>query len=75
MSKQQFAAAAKRCDLRATTYTYRDGILLDEPLVDFSKEPDPDKAVRCFNDVLDQSDRALMEHGVEHISYIWETRT
>ena len=75
MSKGQFAEAARRCDLKATTYTYRDGFFLDEPLVDFSKEADPGKAVSCFNDALDQIDRAVMGRGIDHVSYIWEVRT
>ena len=75
MSKARFAEAAGRCQLRATAYTYRDGFFLDEPLVDFSKEPDPGKAVSCFNHALDQIDRAMTERGVDHISYIWEVRT
>ena len=75
MSKKRFAEGARRCDLKATTYTYRDGPFLDEPLVDFSKEPDPAKAVSCFNDALDQIDRAVMGRGVKHVSYIWEVQT
>ena len=75
MSQERFAAAARKCQLKATTYLYRDGIFLDEPLVDFSREPDPDRAKSCFNDALDQIDRAMTERGVDHISYIWEWRT
>ena len=75
MSKERFAEAARRCRLKATTYTYRDGFLLDEPLVDFSREPNPGRAMSCFRDALEQIDRAMMERGVDHISYIWEWRS
>jgi hypothetical protein len=71
MSKARFAEAAERCELKQTTYTYRDGWFLDEPLIDFTREPDPDKAVNCFNDALGQIDRAMNERGVDHISYFW----
>jgi muramidase (phage lysozyme) len=74
MSEARFADAAGRCELKATTYTYRDGYFLDEPLVDFSRELDPSKALRCFNDALGQIDRGMTERGVAHISYIWEFR-
>src|SRR3954470_11386839 len=75
MSKDRFAQAARRCYLKLTTYTFRDGVFLDEPLVDFSKESDPRKAVSCFNAALDEIDRSMTERGVDHISYIWEVRT
>jgi hypothetical protein len=75
MSKGRFAQAARICRLKATTYTYRDGFFLDEPLVDFSKEPEPNKALGCFNRALDQIDRAMMVRGVDHVSYLWENRT
>jgi hypothetical protein len=74
MSKARFAEAARRCELKATTYTYRDGYFLDEPLVDFTREPDPAKAVRCFDDALSEIDRTMTERGVDHIGYIWEIR-
>jgi len=75
MSQERFTQAALRCHLKLTTYTYRDGVFLDEPLVDFSKEQDPGKAVSCFEDALGQIDRAMAERGIDHISYIWEVRT
>jgi hypothetical protein len=75
MSKARFGEAARRCKLKATTYTYRDGFFLDEPLVDFSNEPDPQKAVSCFNDAMNEIDRAMAARGVYHIGYIWDVRT
>lgn len=75
ISKALFGEAAKRCALRLTTYTYRDGLLLDEPLIDFSKEPDPLKARACFDAALEKIDREMTERGFDHISYIWEWRT
>lgn len=75
MSHATFAEAAKRCDLSATTYTYRDGIFLDEPLVDFTKEPAPAKAETCFNLALEKIDGEATERGATHISYIWEFRS
>lgn len=75
MSEARFREAARRCQLKATTYLYRDGILLDEPLIDFSREPDPDRALSCFDKALEQIDRAMTERGADHISYIWEWQT
>jgi hypothetical protein len=74
MSKATFMAAARKCDLGATTYLYRDGILIDEPLIDFTKEADPAKAHQCFNSALKEVDREAAERGASHISYIWEWR-
>ena len=74
MSRATFAEAARKCALRLTTYTYRDGLLLDEPLVDFTKEPEPAKAHACLNAALEMVDREMTARGVEHISYIWEWR-
>ena len=74
MPEETFSQAAGLCGLRATTYTFRHGILLDEPLVDFTQEPDPAKAHICFDGALDKIDRAKTERGVDHISYIWEWR-
>jgi hypothetical protein len=74
MSKSMFLAAARKCSLRATTYLYRHGLLIDEPLIDFSKEPNPAKAHACFDAALDQLDRDATERGATHISYIWEWR-
>jgi hypothetical protein len=74
MPKETFSQAAKLCDLRATTYTFRDGIFLDEPLIDFTKEADPLNARNCFNGALETVDRAKTDRGVDHISYIWEWR-
>lgn len=74
MSQTTFSDAARRCGLRATTYLYRNGILLDEPLIDFTKEPEPQEALRCFNAALEKIDRSMTERVVEHISYIWEWR-
>ena len=74
MPKATFQNAAGKCGLRATTYLYRDGILLDEPLIDFTKEPEPTKAQACFNAALQKVDREMTERGATHISYIWESR-
>ena len=74
MSKATFTSAAKKCDLRNTTYLYRDGILLDEPLIDFTKESSPAKAHECFNSALEDVDREATERGATHVSYIWEWR-
>ena len=74
MSKARFVEAAGSCALKATTYTYRDGYFVDEPLVDFSRELNPAKAVRCFDDALGQIDRRMTVRGAEHIGYIWEVR-
>jgi hypothetical protein len=71
MPRERFLQAAERCSLRATTYTYRDGIFIDEPVIDFTKEPNPSRAHRCFNQALDQIDRESPE---PRISYIWEWR-
>jgi len=75
MSEATFAQAKQRCGLKATTYTYRDGIFLDEPLIDFSREDNPEAAHVCFNKALEAVDRAATERGATHISYIWEWRT
>ncbi|MBW6532680.1 hypothetical protein KZ820_18210 [Sphingomonas sp. RRHST34] len=74
MSRALFGEAVKRCALRLTTYTYREGLLIDEPLVNFTKEPDPAKAHACFNAALDKITREMTERGVDHIGYIWESR-
>ena len=74
MSKAAFMSAAEKCGLRDTTYLYRDGILIDEPLIDFTKETDPAKAHECFNSALQDVDREATERGGKHISYIWEWR-
>ena len=74
MSKATFTEAARRCGLKATTYLYRDGVVLDEPLIDFTKELAPAKAHACFNSALEKRDREMIERGVKHISYIWEWR-
>jgi len=60
--------------LKATTYTYRDGLFVDEPLVDFTQERNPRKAHDCFNDALDKLDRAATAQGIKHISRMWEYR-
>lgn len=75
MSEATFAEARQQCGLTATTYIYRDGFFLDEPLVDFSRERDPDGAHNCFNKALEAADREATERGATHISYIWEWRT
>ena len=75
MSEERFAQAARTCHLELTTYTYRDGFFLDEPLVDFSREADPNKAKSCLNEALERIDRAMTARGVDHIGYIWEYRT
>mgnify|MGYP000557149898 CR=1 FL=1 len=75
MSRETFETAARHCGLNATTYTYRDGWLLDEPLIDFSGEPKPDEAHQCFNRGLETADREMTERGVTSISYIWEWKT
>jgi hypothetical protein len=75
MTKADFADAASRCSLRATTYLYRDGILVDEPLIDFTKESRPAEAMKCFEAAMEQIDRGATERGVVHISRIWEYRT
>jgi hypothetical protein len=74
MSRATFADAARRCALDLTTYTYRDGLVLDEPLIDFTKEPEPAKAHACFNAALEKVDREMTKRGVDHISYVWEWR-
>jgi hypothetical protein len=75
MSHATFTDAAKRCELLATTYTYRDGIFLDEPLVDFTKEPASAKALTCFNLALEKIDREATERGATYIRRIWEFRS
>ena len=74
MPKATFLAAARKCALLATTYLYRHGFLLDEPLIDFTKEPDPVKAQACFNAALEEVDREATDRGATNISYIWEWR-
>jgi hypothetical protein len=74
MSRATFAEAARKCTLHLTTYTYRDGLLLDEPLIDFTREPEPAKAHACFNAALEEVDREMTARGVKNISYIWEWR-
>jgi len=74
MSRTTFAEAARRCALRVTTYTYRDGLLIDEPLIDFTEEREPAKAHACFNAALERVDQEIMARGVKHVSYIWEWR-
>lgn len=74
LSRETFSEAANRCELTATTYTFRDGIFLDEPLIDFTREQPPSNAHECFNEALEQIDREKTKKGVEHISYIWEWR-
>ena len=75
MSHATFAEAARSCDLSATTYTDRDGIFSDEPLVDFTKEPAPANALTCFNLALEKIDREATERGAKHISRKWESRS
>jgi hypothetical protein len=74
LAEATFSEAAKRCHLQATTYTYRNGFLLDEPLVDFSKEAEPPKALKCFNLALEKIDREATARGATHISRIWKYR-
>lgn len=74
MSEATFSDAARRCHLQATTYTYRDDVVLDEPLVDFTGEAEPAKALTCFNSALEKIDREATERGATHISRIWESR-
>lgn len=74
MSRATFGEAAKRCALRLATYAYREGLLLDKPVVDFTKEPDPLKAHACSNAALQKMDREITKRGVGHIGYIWEWR-
>jgi len=75
MSRLYFEAAQKLCGFEATTYTPRDGFLLDEPLVDFSQGKDSRQAHDCFNRALEKLDRAATERGAIHISYIWEYKS
>ena len=70
MPRETFLAAAERCSLRSTTYISRHGILLDEPLIDFTKEPDGKSAHLCFDKALEQVD--LEKRG--NTGYIWEWR-
>jgi hypothetical protein len=74
MPRETFLAAAGRCSLHSTTYTSRHGILLDEPLIDFTKEPDGKRAQLCFNKALEQIDLEKLSHGVTGTGYIWEWR-
>ena len=74
MPEATFIAAKNKCVLRATTYRYRHGIIIDEPLIDFSKERDPTKASDCFDGALEQVGREATERSATHTSYIWESR-
>ena len=74
MPRASFDDAARRCHLTATTYTYRHGFVLDEPLIDFTREAEPEKAMRCFDFALGKIDREASERGVTNTSYIWEYR-
>ena len=75
LTREHFADASERCGLEATTYTYRDGFLTDEPLVDFTNEQNSTESYECFADALDKIDREMTESGVTHFSRIWEYRT
>ena len=73
MPKAFFDATVARCNLKSTIYTARDGIFIDEPLIDFSREKDPAQAHRCVNQALRKLDSEHLERtGAEHLSYIWE---
>jgi len=75
MPKSLFDAAIARCHLQRTTYTSRNGWFLDEPLVDFSAEPNRDLAQQCFDKAREELDAAYMaKTGAAHVGYIWEVR-
>jgi hypothetical protein len=74
MPRKTFAAAAERCSLQSTTYTSRRGFFLDEPLIDFTHEPDSKKARSCFDKALEQIDLEELGRGTKGTGYIWEWR-
>jgi hypothetical protein len=75
MPKWIFDAAVDRCHLEHTSYTSRKGWFLDEPLIDFSAEPDRAAAQVCFDKARDEIDSAYMaKTGATQVSYIWEAR-
>lgn len=73
MPLQTFLEATRFCALHRTTYTSRHGWMLDEPLIDFSREVDPEKADQCFDRALTAVDTEVMKRD-PHAStaYIWE---
>jgi hypothetical protein len=74
MPRATFVEAANLCGLRKTSYTPRRWMGLDEPLIDFSREAEPEQAHQCFNHALETVDERTMasDHAFrEHLSYIW----
>ncbi len=72
MPETIFRKAVNICGLKQTTYLRRDGLFLDEPLINFSKETQLSNAHHCFNAALNKVDEALTAAGAKHVSYIWE---
>ena len=77
MPQATFSEAAELCALKKTTYTPRRGLLIDEPLIDFSREAEPEEARQCFDRALTTVDGRTMERNPDStgISYIWAWTT
>ena len=79
LPKDRYLEIAKRCGFTAVTYTSRKSFWKEEPLIDFSRERDPPKAMSCFHD----TNVAIMQERIKEaepseseldVTFIWETR-
>ena len=73
--ESQFREIAKRCRFTAVTYTpnysFSSRYITGAPLIDFSREPDPKAAHKCFNDQLIPVSLSVPDSASAHV---WDTQ-
>jgi hypothetical protein len=73
--ENQFREIAKRCQFTAVTYTphysFWSRYFTNAPLIDFSREPDPKAAHKCFNEQLIPVAMSIPDSASTHV---WDTR-
>ncbi len=73
--ESRFKEIAKRCGYQAVTYTARKSFWKEEPLIDFSREKNPQAAMACFH----EADLAISKENINEadlgVAFIWETRS
>jgi hypothetical protein len=74
-SEIQFRQISQRCGFTAVTYTphysFWSKYVSNVPLIDFSREKDPKRAHKCFNDQLFRVPAAFSGSGSARV---WDTR-
>jgi hypothetical protein len=71
-----FNQIAIQCDFRATSYQMTRSLLIEKPMIDFSREAHPKEAHKCFDAALQRHDREITDSSNPPASfgYVWDTQ-